>query len=64
MKIRSHIYFFFFPTTKDNIPHTQLPKHKTETADSYENKNSQTKQYGYGWMPDVPITLATAGAAI
>lgn len=38
MKIRSHIYFF--TTTKDNIPNTQLSKHNPETADSYENKNS------------------------
>lgn len=39
MKIRSHICFF--TTTKDNIPNTQLSKHKTETADSYEDKNSR-----------------------
>lgn len=32
--------FPFFPTTKDNIPNTQLSKHKPETADSQENKNS------------------------
>jgi len=38
MKIRSQIYIF--TTTKDNIPNTQLSKHKPETADSYENKNS------------------------
>lgn len=38
MKIREHIYFF--TTTKDNIPNTQLSKHKPETADLYENKNS------------------------
>lgn len=32
--------FTFFPTTKDNISNTQLSKHKPETADSQENKNS------------------------